>query len=87
MTGVLARAAKVLKLPIVATTTARDRMWGPTSPELVEALPGARTDMVTAGAGEGSEGERKVLGRMYAWFRGWRPRARLRRGGTYKHES
>src|SRR6202030_4019786 len=36
----LARAAKALKLPIVATTTARDSMWGPTFPELVEALPG-----------------------------------------------
>src|SRR5216684_2754810 len=36
----LARAAKALKLPIVVTTTARDSMWGPTFPELVEALPG-----------------------------------------------
>src|SRR5690242_21097938 len=36
----LARAAKALKLPIVATTTARDSMWGPTFPELVEALAG-----------------------------------------------
>jgi nicotinamidase-related amidase len=36
----LARAAKVLKLPIIVTTTARDSMWGPTFPELVEALPG-----------------------------------------------
>src|SRR6266568_2066499 len=36
----LARAAKLLKLPIVATTTARDSMWGPTFPELVEALAG-----------------------------------------------
>src|SRR5579864_2025012 len=36
----LARAAKALKLPIVATTTARDSMWGPTFSELVEALPG-----------------------------------------------
>src|SRR5580658_903681 len=36
----LARAAKVLKLPIVVTTTARDSMWGPTFPELVEALTG-----------------------------------------------
>jgi nicotinamidase-related amidase len=35
----LAKAAKTLKLPIV-TTTARDSMWGPTFPELVEALPG-----------------------------------------------
>jgi nicotinamidase-related amidase len=36
----LARAAKALKLPIVVATTARDSMWGPTFPELVEALPG-----------------------------------------------
>jgi nicotinamidase-related amidase len=35
----LAKAAKALQLPIVVTTTARD-MWGPTFPELVEALPG-----------------------------------------------
>src|SRR5580700_11667666 len=36
----LAKAAKALKLPIVATTTARDSMWGPTIPELVETLTG-----------------------------------------------
>lgn len=36
----LARATKALKLPIVVTTTARDSMWGPTFPELVEAVPG-----------------------------------------------
>src|ERR1700740_3274578 len=36
----VAKAAKALKLPIVVTTTARDSMWGPTFPELVEALPG-----------------------------------------------
>jgi nicotinamidase-related amidase len=36
----LAKAAKALKLPIVVTTTARDRMWGPTFPELVKALDG-----------------------------------------------
>jgi len=35
----LAKAATALKLPIVLTTTARDSMWGPTIPELVEALP------------------------------------------------
>jgi len=35
----LATAAKALKLPIVVTTTSRDSMWGPTFPELVEALP------------------------------------------------
>ena len=38
----LAKAAQALKLPIVVTTTARDTMWGPTFPELVEALPGVR---------------------------------------------
>jgi nicotinamidase-related amidase len=36
----LAKAATVLELPILVTTTARDSMWGPTFPELVEALPG-----------------------------------------------
>jgi nicotinamidase-related amidase len=38
----LAKAAKALKLPIVATTTSRDRLWGPTFPELVEALSGVQ---------------------------------------------
>jgi nicotinamidase-related amidase len=36
----LAKAATALGLPIVVTTTARDSMWGPTFPELVDALPG-----------------------------------------------
>src|SRR6266516_7134477 len=36
----LATAAKALQLPIIVTTTARDSLWGPTFPELVEALPG-----------------------------------------------
>jgi nicotinamidase-related amidase len=35
----LAKAAKVLDLPTVIVTTARDSMWGPTIPELVEARP------------------------------------------------
>src|SRR5437870_12049479 len=38
----LAKTAKALKLPIILTTTARDSMWGPTFPELVEALPGVQ---------------------------------------------
>src|SRR6266581_3476166 len=38
----LATAAKALSLPIVVTTTARDSMWGPTFPELVDALPGVQ---------------------------------------------
>lgn len=36
----LAKAARALKLPVVVTTTARDSLWGPTFPELVDALPG-----------------------------------------------
>src|SRR5216117_4140658 len=36
----LAKAAKALKLATILTTTARDSMWGPTFPELVEVLPG-----------------------------------------------
>ncbi|MFF2845882.1 isochorismatase family protein [Streptomyces sp. NPDC058001] len=35
----LARAATALDIPLVATTTAADSLWGPTAPELVEALP------------------------------------------------
>ena len=35
----LAKAMRILKLPIVVTTTGRDSMWGPTFPELVQALP------------------------------------------------
>jgi nicotinamidase-related amidase len=36
----LAKAARILELPIVVTTTARDSMWGPTFAELVASLPG-----------------------------------------------
>jgi nicotinamidase-related amidase len=36
----LAKAAKALNLPIVVTSTARNSMWGPTFPELVDVLPG-----------------------------------------------
>ncbi|MFJ4845486.1 MULTISPECIES: isochorismatase family protein [unclassified Streptomyces] len=35
----LAKAAQVLNLPIVVTTTAADSMWGPLVPELAEVLP------------------------------------------------
>jgi nicotinamidase-related amidase len=35
----LARAAQVLRLPTVVTTTAADSMWGPLIPELTEVLP------------------------------------------------
>ncbi|AKU95565.1 Nicotinamidase family protein YcaC [Labilithrix luteola] len=34
----LAKTAIVLGMPIIATTTARDSMWGPTTPELVAVL-------------------------------------------------
>jgi nicotinamidase-related amidase len=36
----LAKAAKILKVPTIVTTTAASSMWGPTVPELVDALPG-----------------------------------------------
>ncbi|WP_261953972.1 isochorismatase family protein [Streptomyces nigrescens] len=35
----LAKAATVLGILLVVTTTSADSMWGPTAPELVEALP------------------------------------------------
>ncbi|NKE59980.1 isochorismatase family protein [Lentzea sp. PSKA42] len=35
----LAKAAEVLGVPIVATTTSADSMWGPLVPELAKALP------------------------------------------------
>jgi nicotinamidase-related amidase len=35
----LAKAMRTLKVPTIVTTTVRDSMWGPTFPELVEALP------------------------------------------------
>ena len=34
----LAKAAKVLRVPTVVTTTARDSMWGPTFPELADVV-------------------------------------------------
>lgn len=37
----LARAAQLLGLPIVAVTTARDSLWGPTIPELQQVLDGS----------------------------------------------
>src|SRR5437870_6339679 len=36
----LAKAAKVLGLPIIATTTSRDSLWGPTIPELAAVFSG-----------------------------------------------
>ncbi|MBC2901594.1 isochorismatase family protein [Streptomyces cupreus] len=35
----LAKAARTLEVPIVATTTAAESMWGPLVPELAEVLP------------------------------------------------
>ena len=35
----LAKAMRVLKVPIIVTTTGRESLWGPTFPELVSALP------------------------------------------------
>ena len=38
----LAKAMRILKVPTIVMTTARDSMWGPTFPELVSALPDTR---------------------------------------------
>jgi nicotinamidase-related amidase len=72
----LANAAKALQLPIVVTTTARDSMWGPTFPELIEALPGAQIidrasvnafdDPRVAGAIEATR-RRKLILRVSRW--------------------
>lgn len=35
----LAKAAKVLGIPVVTTTTSAEALWGPAFPELIEALP------------------------------------------------
>src|SRR6266404_315389 len=59
----LAKAAKALKLPIVVTTTARDSMWGPTFPELVEALPGIQIiDRSTVNAWDDARVARSIEG-------------------------
>ncbi|OBF30973.1 addiction module antidote protein [Mycobacterium sp. ACS1612] len=46
----LAKAAKVLELPIVAVTTAKDSMWGPTIPELAQVLGDDILDRSTVNA-------------------------------------
>lgn len=38
----LAKAARALGLPVVATTTSAETLWGPAIPELQAALPGQR---------------------------------------------
>src|ERR1700722_7630685 len=38
----LAKAMRILRVPTIVTTTARDSLWGPTFPELVSALPDAK---------------------------------------------
>src|SRR5207249_11357367 len=69
----LAKAAKSLKLPIIVTTTARDSMWGPTFPELVEALPGIDIidrSSVNAFGDEGVSREIEATGRQKLIFAG-----------------
>jgi nicotinamidase-related amidase len=46
----LARAAKVLGLPVIPVTTARDGMWGPTIPELKAVLGDDILDRSTVNA-------------------------------------
>jgi nicotinamidase-related amidase len=57
----LAKAARLLNLPIMVTTTARDSMWGPTFPELVEALPGVEViDRATVNAFDDAQVSRAI---------------------------
>ena len=59
----LAKAAKSLKLPIIVTTTARDSMWGPTFPELVDALPGVEIiDRASVNAFDDERVTRAIMG-------------------------
>src|SRR5246127_4153132 len=59
----LAKAAKLLNLPIIVTTTARDSTWGPTFPELVEALPGINIiDRATVNAFDDARVARAIEG-------------------------
>lgn len=69
----LAKAAKLHNLPIVVTTTARDSMWGPTFPELVETLPGVEIiDRATVNAFDDPRVSRaiEVTGRKKLIFAG-----------------
>ena len=72
----LAKAAKALQLPIIVTTTARDSMWGPTFPELVEALPGVPIIDRSSVNGGDPQGQRAGRGC-----------GRLRRHGHYRPSS
>jgi nicotinamidase-related amidase len=57
----LAKAAKLQNLPIIVTTTARDSMWGPTFPELVEVLPGVEViDRATVNAFDDAQVSRAI---------------------------
>src|SRR6201987_1983861 len=59
----LAKAAQAMKLPIIVTTPARDSMWGPTFPELVEALPGIEIiDRSSVNAFDDERVARAILG-------------------------
>src|SRR5260370_35459328 len=42
----LAKAAKILGMPIIASTTAKDVLWGPTFPELVAVLDTKRYPII-----------------------------------------
>src|SRR6266566_5435834 len=42
----LAKAAKILRMPTIASTTAKDVLWGPTFPELVAVLDTKRYPII-----------------------------------------
>ena len=42
----LAKAARLLGIPVIVSTTAKDELWGPTFPELVEVLDVKRNSII-----------------------------------------
>src|SRR5919201_1565030 len=71
-----ARAARVLGVPVVLTSTA-PMMWGPTLPELTEALPEVENiERSVVTAGDGPRVREAV---------GWPGRQKLRLGGITSH--
>lgn len=63
----LAKAAQVMGVPVIVTTTGQDSMWGPLIPELTEVLPTDLTSIdrstVNAWDDEGVQGAIRATGR------------------------
>jgi nicotinamidase-related amidase len=85
----LAKAAKILGIPTIASTTAKDDLWGPTFPELVAVLDTKKhpiIDRMTMNAWDDPHFVKAVeaTGRKHLLFAGqllrsaWRMRLQLR---------